>query len=196
MHLFCPILIKKHQETPKSWLLLPFEQTGHPTRSTVTWKGSKIPSKSHFKLQANEHFSSRWVCVYPAYINSKKSRQQGRRLPKDQCIENPTYLEIRDVLSVTNLRSAVENKEYPRELSRELQYRGRIRIQMRNNDGSPCNPELASRESLLKFIAEKIPQLKSRQNKSSDSFQASAAPSQAHHSGGGGGHKKGKGKRR
>lgn len=147
------------------------------------------PDKKHSDME-------RWVCVYPAYINSKKSRQEGRRLPKDQCIENPTYLEIRDVLSVTNLRCAVENKEYPRENSRELQFRGRIRIQMRNNDGSPCNPELPSRDSLLQFIATKIPQLKSRQNKSSDSFQSSSAPSQPHHSGGGGGHKKGKGKRR
>ncbi|XP_055843243.1 signal recognition particle 19 kDa protein [Episyrphus balteatus] len=151
------------------------------------------PDKKHSDME-------RWICVYPGYINSKKSRQEGRRLPKDQCIENPTYLEIRDVLSVTNLRCAVENKEYSREKSRELQFRGRIRIQMRNNDGTPCNPELATRDSLLQFIATKIPQLKSRQNKSGDSFQSSSAPaaSQAHHSGGGGGggHKKGKGKRR
>ncbi|XP_055911544.1 signal recognition particle 19 kDa protein [Eupeodes corollae] len=151
------------------------------------------PDKKHSDME-------RWVCVYPAYINSKKSRQEGRRLPKEQCIENPTYLEIRDVLSVTNLRVAVENKEYCREKSREPQFRGRIRVQMRNNDGTACNPELASRDNILQFIVTKIPQLKSRQNKSSDSFQSSSAPAaaQAHHSGGGGGggHKKGKGKRR
>lgn len=64
------------------------------------------------------NFPLRWICIYPAYINSKKSRQEGRRLAKERCVENPTCAEIRDVLSVTNLRVGVENKEYSRERSR------------------------------------------------------------------------------
>lgn len=59
-----------------------------------------------------------WICIYPAYINSKKTRQQGRRLPKEHCVENPTCIEIRDVLSLTNLKIVVENKQYCREKSR------------------------------------------------------------------------------
>lgn len=60
----------------------------------------------------------RWICIYPAYINSKKTRQEGRRLRKDQCVENPTYQEIKDVLSTTNLNYGIENKLYPREKSK------------------------------------------------------------------------------
>lgn len=63
------------------------------------------------------HFR-RWICIYPAYINSKKSRQEGRRLPKENCVENPTFQEIKDVLSVCNVRFGVENKLYPRERSK------------------------------------------------------------------------------
>lgn len=60
----------------------------------------------------------RWICIYPAYINSKKTRQEGRKIAKEYCVENPTYTEIRDVLSVINLHIAVENKLYPREKSK------------------------------------------------------------------------------
>lgn len=60
----------------------------------------------------------RWVCIYPAYINSKKTRQEGRKVRKDLCVENPTYQEIKDVLSVSNLRIGVENKLYSRERSK------------------------------------------------------------------------------
>lgn len=60
----------------------------------------------------------RWVCIYPAYLNNKKSRQEGRKIRKDLCVENPTYQEIKDVLSVSNLRIGIENKLYPRERSK------------------------------------------------------------------------------
>uniref|UniRef100_A0A1A9VSK4 Signal recognition particle 19 kDa protein n=1 Tax=Glossina austeni TaxID=7395 RepID=A0A1A9VSK4_GLOAU len=140
-------------------------------------------------------FPFRWICIYPAYINSKKSRQEGRRLAKERCVENPTCAEIRDVLSVTNLRVGVENKEYSRERSREPQYRGRIRVQMRNDDGSFCNPEFGSREAVLLYVSKKIPQLKSRQVKSgTECYQHSQQNHQSNPGGGGG--KKGKGKRR
>ncbi|XP_011210969.2 signal recognition particle 19 kDa protein [Bactrocera dorsalis] len=140
------------------------------------------PNKKHTDVE-------RWICIYPAYINSKKTRQEGRRLPKDICVENPTYAEIRDVLSVTNLRVAVENKQYSRERSRELQMRGRIRVQMRNDDGTPCNPDLGTREDVMRYVSTRIPQLKTRQGKSGDHQQHVQAQQSA-------GGKKGKGKRR
>ncbi|XP_075162625.1 signal recognition particle 19 [Haematobia irritans] len=146
------------------------------------------PAMKHSDLE-------RWICIYPAYINSKKTRQEGRRLPKENCVENPTYAEIRDVLSASNLRVAVENKQYCREKSRELQFRGRIRVQLRNDDGSFCNSEFTSRESLMLLAASRIPQLKSRQAKPSGEVPQQQQQSTSGGGGGGGG-KKGKGKRR
>ncbi|XP_017862726.1 PREDICTED: signal recognition particle 19 kDa protein [Drosophila arizonae] len=145
----------------------------------------------HPNMKHNE--VERWICIYPAYINSKKTRQEGRRLPKENCVENPTYVEIRDVLSVSNLQFVVENKQYCREKSRELQFRGRVRVQLRNADGTLCNKDFSTRESVIKYVAGKIPQLKTRQNKTNDpqpQLQSSGAGA------GGGGGKKGKGKRR
>ena len=156
--------------------------------ASVPVQTSWHPNKKHSEIE-------RWICIYPAYINSKKTRQEGRRLPKENCVDTPTYVEIRDVLSVTQLSVGVENKQYSREKSRELQYRGRIRVQMRNDDGTSCDPRFPTRESIMLYIASKIPQLKSRQNKSGDTSQHTQSQAQQS-SGGGGGGKKGKGKRR
>ncbi|EDV39068.1 uncharacterized protein Dana_GF25121 [Drosophila ananassae] len=158
-----------------------------------------VPTRANWHPNMKHSDMERWICIYPAYINSKKTRQEGRRLPKENCVENPTYIEIRDVLSVTNLQFLVENMKYCREKSSELQYRGRVRVQLRNADGTLFNNDFPSRESIMIHIASKIPQLKTRQNKSGDSFHQQSQPQSSgsgNSSGGGGGGKKGKGKRR
>ncbi|XP_028027278.1 signal recognition particle 19 kDa protein [Bombyx mandarina] len=116
------------------------------------------PEKKHSDVE-------RWICIYPAYLNSKKTLAEGRRLPKSVCVENPTHQEIRDVLLATGLRVGVENKLYSRECSKEMLYRGRIRVQIKNDDGAPVNPEFPTRESVMKYIGESIPKLKTRQNR-------------------------------
>ncbi|XP_023028233.2 signal recognition particle 19 [Leptinotarsa decemlineata] len=130
----------------------------------------------------------RWICIYPAYINNKKTLAQGRRINKDKCVENPTHQEIRDVLVAANLKIGVENKLYSREKSKEPLYRGRIRVQLRNDDGSLINSAFPTRESIMYHLGEMIPKLKSRQNKG-----AGEAPQQASTSNKGKG--KGKGRR-
>ncbi|CAH2071148.1 unnamed protein product, partial [Iphiclides podalirius] len=119
------------------------------------------PEKKHSDVE-------RWICIYPAYINSKKTRAEGRKLPKSSCVENPTHQEIRDVLLTTGLHVGVENKLYPRERSKEILYRGRIRVQLKNDDGTPLKPEFGTRESVMKYIGESIPKLKTRQNRPAD----------------------------
>jgi signal recognition particle subunit SRP19 len=63
-----------------------------------------------------------------------------------QAVENPTHQEIRDVLSAAGMKVGVENKLYSRERSKELLYRGRIRIQLKSDDGTPLNPDFPSRK--------------------------------------------------
>ena len=59
---------------------------------------------------------------------------------------NPTYLEIRDVLATAGLAPIVENKKHPRERSNEIEFRGRIRVQLKNEDGTPFKEEFKTRE--------------------------------------------------
>ncbi|XP_014252491.1 signal recognition particle 19 kDa protein [Cimex lectularius] len=132
----------------------------------------------------------RWICIYPAYINSKKTIAGGRRVPKDKAVENPTYLEIKDVLTAAGgIKFGVENKLYPRETSKEVLYRGRIRVQLKDDNGKPLNPDFPTRESVMLHLCNMIPKLKTRQGKQggeqgSHSTQSGAATK-----------KKGKGRR-
>ncbi|KAK9512665.1 hypothetical protein O3M35_001039 [Rhynocoris fuscipes] len=134
----------------------------------------------------------RWICIYPAYVNSKKTIAEGRRVPKDKAVENPTYQEIRDVLSAAGMKVGVENKLYPRERSKEMLYRGRIRVQLKNDDGTPLNPEFPTRESVMLHVCSMIPKLKTRQGKAGGGDHSAQG---AAGSGGGGSKKKGKGRR-
>merc|ERR1711992_242708 len=59
----------------------------------------------------------RWICIYPAYFNSNKTRQEGRLLSKDKCVSDPGYEEIHDVSKSAGFQPIVENKQYPRERS-------------------------------------------------------------------------------
>ncbi|XP_021187545.3 signal recognition particle 19 kDa protein [Helicoverpa armigera] len=130
------------------------------------------PEKKHSDVE-------RWICIYPAYLNSKKTLAQGRKLSKSYCVENPTHQEIRDVLVAAGLRVGVENKLYPREPSKEILYRGRIRVQLKNDDGTPVKPDLPTREAVMKHIGESIPKLKTRQNRPADQPQQAAQTSKS-----------------
>uniref|UniRef100_A0A8C9FJN0 Signal recognition particle 19 kDa protein n=1 Tax=Pavo cristatus TaxID=9049 RepID=A0A8C9FJN0_PAVCR len=71
-----------------------------------------------------------FICIYPAYLNNKKTIAEGRRIPIDK-------------VSLWNLN---KNKMYPREWNRDVQYRGRVRIQLKQDDGNPCLPQFPTRE--------------------------------------------------
>ncbi|KAJ4439762.1 signal recognition particle 19 kDa protein [Periplaneta americana] len=131
----------------------------------------------------------RWICIYPAYINSKKTLAEGRRIPKDKAVENPTHQEIRDVLAAAGMKVGVENKLYSRERSKELLYRGRIRVQLKADDGSPLNPDFPSRDSVMLYLGQMIPKLKSRSGKQGSADQGQSQSSS------GASKKKGKGRR-
>ncbi|GAB1866460.1 Signal recognition particle 19 kDa protein [Camponotus japonicus] len=124
------------------------------------------PSKKHSERE-------RWVCIYPIYLNNKRSLKEGRKLAKDKCVENPTHQEIRDVLVAGGFNVGVENKLHPKERSKEPLYRGRIRVQLKNDDGTPLRPDFPTRDSLLAYVGTTIPKLKTRQGKQSSSEQAS-----------------------
>ncbi|XP_045140948.1 signal recognition particle 19 kDa protein isoform X2 [Echinops telfairi] len=81
----------------------------------------------------------RFICIYPAYLNNKKTLAEGRRIPVNKAVENPTASEIQDVCLAVGLNVSLEkNKMYSREWNRDAQYRGRVRVQLKQEDGSLC----------------------------------------------------------
>jgi signal recognition particle subunit SRP19 len=97
--------------------------------------------------------------VYPAYIDSNKTRVDGRRVPKSRAVDKPTCSEICDVLTAANFKVGVEPKFYPREPSKEDEMRGRVRVQLKNEDGTPVNPAFPSRKILIHNLILSIQQL-------------------------------------
>ena len=97
---------------------------------------------------------SRWICIYPAYLNSKKTISDGRQIPAKLAVENPTCNEIRDVLANAGFQVEMElNKIYPRELNKyDMAGRGRLRVQLKNDDDSLVKPEFKDRKFTTFYI--------------------------------------------
>ncbi|XP_074526735.1 signal recognition particle 19 kDa protein [Halichoeres trimaculatus] len=117
-------------------------------------------------LTENPADKERFICLYPVYINSKKTLAEGRRIPAEKAVENPSCAEIRDVLTAAGLNVYVENKMHPREWNRDVQFRGRVRVQVKQADGSLCQEKFSSRKEVMFYVAEMIPKLKTRTQKS------------------------------
>ncbi|KAH9518818.1 signal recognition particle 19kDa [Bulinus truncatus] len=124
-----------------------------------------VPSQARpWNPDFNHTDRERWICIYPAYLNSKKTLKEGRRVPKAKAVENPVVAEIRDVCAAAGFVLGVENKTYPRELDpRDTRFKGRVRVMLKNEDGSPALPSFPDRMAVLTYVAEMIPKLKARQ---------------------------------
>ncbi|KAH7316217.1 hypothetical protein KP509_21G083300 [Ceratopteris richardii] len=103
---------------------------------------------------------SRWVIIYPIYMNSKKTLAEGRRLAISQSCENPTASEIGDCCAFLNLAFCIEpEKAYSRDGTGQ---RGRVRVQLKKVDGSPVNAEIPSRRVLMLKVADLMSKHRSR----------------------------------
>lgn len=123
---------------------------------------------------------TRWVIFYPIYINSKKTLAEGRRISSSQGVENPNVAEIHDCCNYLKLPCLVElNKAY----SRDFMQRGRVRVQLKTDDGLPVNPAVPTRKALMLKVAELIPKHQGRTNKKADASAASGAAATAGKSG-------------
>jgi signal recognition particle subunit SRP19 len=119
--------------------------------------------QAFFPNSATHADPCRFVCVYPAYINSKKTRAEGRRVGKSKAIDNPTVNEIGDILENAGLKTIVEtNRLYSREESREPHQRGRVRVQLKNPDGSLIKDQFKNKDDILFYLVDMIPKLKTR----------------------------------
>ncbi|XVF40019.1 hypothetical protein PTKIN_Ptkin01aG0078900 [Pterospermum kingtungense] len=104
----------------------------------------------------------KWVVFYPVYINSKKTVAEGRRISLTKACENPTCAEIADCCSHLKLAHAIEiDKAYPR----DFMQRGRMRVQLRKEDGTLYNPAISSRKQLMLHVAELVPRHPGRTKK-------------------------------
>eukprot|EP00271_Cylindrocystis_brebissonii_P023398 TRINITY_DN9687_c0_g1_i1.p1 TRINITY_DN9687_c0_g1~~TRINITY_DN9687_c0_g1_i1.p1 ORF type:complete len:154 (-),score=26.40 TRINITY_DN9687_c0_g1_i1:822-1283(-) len=111
---------------------------------------------------ASEVDRSRWVCVYPVYLNSKRTVAQGRRIVLSSAVENPTLAELCGCCEYLRLCFHPEpDKGY----SRDLMERGRLRVQLKKDDGTLANPFVPNRKTLFLKLAALVTKHVNRQGK-------------------------------
>ncbi|KAH7658040.1 signal recognition particle subunit SRP19 protein [Dioscorea alata] len=123
----------------------------------------------------------KWVVLYPVYINSKKTIAEGRRISAAKACENPTCLEIVDCCNYLKIPSAIElDKAYPR----DFMQRGRVRVLLKQEDGSLYNPAIGTRKQLMHQVAELVPKHHGRTTKKQEpAANSTAGPSKSGKSG-------------
>ncbi|KAL8677401.1 MAG: hypothetical protein Q9186_006156, partial [Xanthomendoza sp. 1 TL-2023] len=76
--------------------------------------------------EAHKHYQ----CIYPLYFDASRTRAQGRRVGKDQAVENPLARTIVDAVAELGLQTVFEpGKMHPRDWGNP----GRVRILLKEN---------------------------------------------------------------
>ncbi|RLG81084.1 MAG: signal recognition particle protein Srp19 [Thermoprotei archaeon] len=91
-------------------------------------------------------YKERRIIVYPQYLDSRKSRSRGRRIPRKDSIPNPQVDEIVRAAESLELDPIVEEARYPR-----AWWEGSSRVVVR---------KVKSKLYTLKLIASKIRELR------------------------------------
>jgi signal recognition particle subunit SRP19 len=64
--------------------------------------------------------------IWPAYLDASKTRAEGRRVPRDGAVDDPTVDEIAEAVQQVGYDAVIErDKTY----SREFEPRGRVLVQ-------------------------------------------------------------------
>lgn len=97
---------------------------------------------------------SRWVVMYPPYIDSTRKEKEGRKIGKEKCVEKPNIIEIFDCATLLKFETALErDKAY----CRDNWQRGRVRVKLFDEDGKPIRDDIPSRRILYAKVAALIP---------------------------------------
>eukprot|EP00931_Biecheleriopsis_adriatica_P009299 TRINITY_DN110374_c0_g1_i1.p1 TRINITY_DN110374_c0_g1~~TRINITY_DN110374_c0_g1_i1.p1 ORF type:complete len:162 (-),score=30.14 TRINITY_DN110374_c0_g1_i1:49-534(-) len=104
---------------------------------------------------------SKWQILYPNYINSKKTVQEGRRIAAEKACEHPRPQEMAEICEYLKIPHVLEmDKAYPR----DWLLRGRLRVLLKTPEGKFTHSEIHSKKDVMLKMGELIPKLKGRAN--------------------------------
>jgi signal recognition particle subunit SRP19 len=83
--------------------------------------------------------SKRWTCLYPIYFDAAKTRAEGRRVGKEQAVENPLARTIAAAVAEQGLNVVFEpGKIHPKDWANP----GRVKIELKSEDGKLKRPHV------------------------------------------------------
>jgi len=100
------------------------------------------------------------MCIYPVYIDSKKTKDEGRKLGKEFCCESPQIMAMVEAMKKLRISTVLEDKKHPRDQLRI----GRLRV---NYTGK--------KKDLLKQIAQLVPECQKELDEQKKAKEASTA---------------------
>lgn len=91
------------------------------------------------------HFS----CLYPVYFDKTRSRAEGRKVGAELAVENPLARDIVDAVQMLGLNAGLEpEKLHPKDWANP----GRVRVQVKNEDGQLANPKIKNSTWLIPLM--------------------------------------------
>jgi len=126
------------------------------TGSTQVPQMPRMDNKERERYQAEQMEKSKsYQTLYPVYFDSTRSREQGRRVRKEDAIPNPLAREIVDALSHIGGTTGVAlqivfepTKTHPKDWANP----GRIKVLIKR-DGKPISAKIQNKHHLYKMIS-------------------------------------------
>lgn len=118
---------------------------------------AQMSEKERMQREREQQEKSRlFQCIYPVYFDSSRSREEGRRVKKEDAVRNPLAREIVDALSHIGNMNGIPlqivfepHKGHPKDWGNP----GRIRVLVKK-DGRPVSAKIQNKHHLYKMIAE------------------------------------------
>lgn len=111
-----------------------------------------------------------WFSFYPAYIDSNKTLQEGRRIKKELCVPQPSIKDVMIAAKALGLKFvSIPSKRYPRDFFNP----GKMFVCIKNNEtGEFINPNIVDRNSMYENIATKLKDLRANYKERIETIKA------------------------
>ena len=140
------------QMSPEAMQALLAQQGQHQTAQQIP----RMTDQERERLQREQQQRSKnYQCIYPVYFDASRSREQGRRVKKEDAVQNPLAREIVDALQdIGNSRGIPlqivfePSKCHPKDWANP----GRVRVLVKQ-DGEPVSAKLHNKHHLYTLVS-------------------------------------------
>lgn len=104
-------------------------------RNTSLMNPSQVPTNAPPQPRTpnfDHNTAKKWVCLYPVYFDSSRTRQEGRRVGKELAVQNPLARTIADAVAHLGLRVYFDaGKTHPKDWANS----GRVKAELKDESG-------------------------------------------------------------
>jgi signal recognition particle subunit SRP19 len=118
---------------PPPYSSIAHHQQQQATTNPTLLSGPSIPTTAGTQPTTSVSAATKtWLVLYPLYFDSRATRAQGRRVSREQAVENPLAQMIANAVREKGLTSIFEPvRTHPKDWANP----GRVRVRMRDDDG-------------------------------------------------------------